>query len=401
MSKRKIVVAFSGGLDTSFCVAWLRQEQGAEVHTVFVHSGGADAAECAAIEARATECGAVSHTTIDGRAAIFDRFITYLVKGNVLRGGVYPLCVGAERVVQGEEMVRIANAVGADAVCHGSTGAGNDQVRFDVAFRVLAPEMELMSPVRDLKWSRDQEAEYLRAAGLEVDASTATYSVNAGMWGTTVGGGEIHDPTQAPSDAVWAAAGSTVTDDGSREVTLAFNQGLPVAVDGAVVDGTTLCATLDALAAPFGIGRGVHLGETILGIKGRIAFVAPAAAILIPAHRELEKLVCTNQQLFWKDHVAAWWGDNLHAANYFEPAMRDVEALIDSSQQRVTGVVRLRLRPQAVDILGVDSPYKLDAPDVATYGEEPRAFTGADAKGLARVKAIPGMLWRRAGNAPK
>ncbi|MHC5019763.1 MAG: argininosuccinate synthase [Planctomycetota bacterium] len=389
MSKRKIVVAFSGGLDTSFCVVWLRQEQEAEVHTVL------------AIEARATECGAASHTTIDGRAQIFDRFISYLVKGNVLRGGVYPLCVGAERVVQGEEMVRIAKAVGADAVCHGSTGAGNDQVRFDVTFRVLAPELELMSPVRDLKWSREQEAEYLRAAGIDVDASTATYSVNAGMWGTTVGGGEIHDPAKEPSEAAWAAAGSSVSDTGSREVTVGFAEGVPVAVDGAALDGTALCAKLDALAAPFGIGRGVHLGDTILGIKGRIAFVAPAAAILLPAHRELEKLVCTSPQLFWKDQLATWWGDNLHVANYFEPAMRDVEALIDSSQRRVTGEVRLRLRPGAVDVLGVSAAQSLDAPEVATYGEEPRAFTGEDAKGMARVKSIPAMLWRRAGDAPK
>ncbi len=397
MAKRKIVVAFSGGLDTSFCVVWLRQEQDAEVHTVFVHSGGADDAECAAIEARAVACGAVSHTTIDGRSAIFERFISYLVKGNVLRGGVYPLCVGAERVVQGEQMVRIAQEVGADAVCHGSTGAGNDQVRFDVAFRVLAPEMELLSPVRDLKWSRAQETEYLRAAGLEVDASTTTYSVNAGMWGTTVGGGEIHDPAQPPSAAAWAAAGSTVTASDARELSVTFTRGIPTAVEGALLDGTALCATLDALAAPYGIGRGVHLGETILGIKGRIAFVAPAAAILLPAHRELEKLVCTNWQLFWKDQLATWWGDGLHRANYFEPAMRDVEALIDSSQARVTGEVRVRLRPEGVDVLGVQSPHALDAPDVATYGEEPRAFTGADAKGLARVNAIPAMLWRRAG----
>ncbi|MCI0342068.1 MAG: argininosuccinate synthase [Planctomycetales bacterium] len=394
---KKIVVAYSGGLDTTFCVVWLRKELSAEVHTVVVNTGGVSAADLDAIAARAREAGSASHRAVEGRRQVFDRFLSYLIKGNVLRGAVYPLCVGVERVVQAEETAQVARDLGADAVCHGSTGAGNDQVRFDVALRICAPNLEIVTPIRDLRWSRQKESDYLRAAGIAVAPKTTTYSVNTGLWGTTIGGGETHDPWKEPSADAWAAAGAGGSAPSPREVVLGFERGLPVSLDGERLAGVPLLERTASLATPYGIGRGIHLGETILGIKGRIGFVAAAAAVLVPAHRELEKLTLTRWQSFWKDHLAGFYGDLLHEGLYFEPAMRDIEALVDSSQQRVTGETRVRLRAGGAEVVGVRSPFALSDPEIATYGETPRAFSGEDARGFARIRALPALLWKRAG----
>ncbi len=397
MPPKKIVVAYSGGLDTTFCVVWLRKELSAEVHTVVVDTGGVGPAELEAIAARAREAGAASHRAVEGRPQVYDRFLSYLVKGNVLRGAVYPLCVGVERVVQAEETAKVARDLGAGAVCHGSTGAGNDQIRFDVVLRICAPSLEIVTPIRDLRWSRQKESDYLRAAGIAVAPKTTTYSVNTGLWGTTVGGGEIHDPWKEPSTEAWAAAGAVGAAPASREIAIGFERGVPVSLDGQKLGGIPFLERVAALAGPYGIGRGIHLGETILGIKGRIGFVAAAAAVLVPAHRELEKLTLTRWQSFWKDHLAGFYGDLLHEGLYFEPAMRDIEALVDSSQQRVTGETRVRLREGGADVVGVRSPFALSDPEIATYGEQPRAFSGDDARGFARIRALPALLWKRAG----
>jgi len=400
----RVVVAFSGGLDTSYCTAWLRETTGAEVVTVTVDTGGFAAAELSALEARSRACGAHRHLLVDGRQHAFDRVIVRLIQGNVLRGAVYPLCVSAERLTQAELLVQSALDLGADAVAHGSTGAGNDQVRFDVAIRTLAPQLEVLTPIRDRALTRQQETDWLRERGISVPDSTRTYSVNAGLWGTTIGGGAIHDPWNAVPDEAYptvvAPEGAPAT---GVTVTLAFRQGVPVAVDGAELDGPELVRQLHGLGSEHGVGRGVHLGDTILGIKGRIAFEAPAAQILIAAHRELEKLVLTRWQRFWKDQLAEFFGMVVHEALPHDPVFEDLEALIVSSQRRVTGEVRVHLCRGTVTVAGVRSPHSLVDVAAATYGETQSLWDRRDAEGFCRIYGLQGRLARAAakgGDAP-
>jgi argininosuccinate synthase len=393
MDHKHIVVAFSGGLDTSYLAAWLKETSKAKVTTAVVNTGGFSKEELLAIEARSKEVGADAHLTVDGRQETFDRVIRTLIQGNVLRGNVYPLSVSAERITQSEILVRTAKELGADAVMHGSTGAGNDQIRFDVAVRTLAPELTILAPVREQALSREQETAWLRARNISVMDKTSVYSVNAGMWGTTIGGGTIHDSwISIPDDAYPTVVSPAAAPDKGATVTLGFEQGVPVSLDGETLSGPTLVEKLNALGAAHGVGRGVHLGDTILGIKGRIAFEAPAAVILITAHRELEKLVLSRKQQFWKDKLGDFFGTLVHEAEFYDPVARDIEAMISSSQRRVKGDVRVSLEKGILTVEGTRSEYSLMDAAKATYGETQSLWDGRDAEGFTRIYGLQGRL---------
>lgn len=397
-SRPRCILAFSGGLDTSLCVVYLREELGYDVITATVDTGGFDAKELAFIEQRSRELGALEHITINATGELFQDWIRHIIAANYEKGGVYPLSVGVERVVQARHMVEIARKHDAKAICHGSTGAGNDQIRFDVVIRTVAPDLEILAPIRDLGWGRVQEADYLAKHGFEVDASTKRYSINAGMWGTTIGGGETKTTEEIVPDEVYpstASIGETPAEP--RDVQLRFERGVPVAIDGVALDPVTLLSKLDSIAAAHGVGRGIHLGDTILGIKGRIAFEAPAAITIIDAHRELEKLVLTKWQAFVKDQVASFYGLFLHEGKYLDPALRDIEALLDSSQRHVTGEVTLRLHRGSHRVVAARSPHSLLDATRAAYGEETGLWDGRDAEGFAKISSIQSMLAFRAG----
>ena len=392
-SKPLVALAFSGGLDTSYCVPRLA-EDGWAVETVFVNTGGTTAEDRAAIRRQAEAVGALRHHEIDARAAVFDRFVRYLIQGNVLRGEVYPLSVAAERTQQAISVIEAARAMGATAVAHGSTGAGNDQVRFDVAFRVLAPELQIITPIREANLQRADSIAYLEARGLPVPAKASAYSINRGLWGTTYGGGWTHDTWAGPPDELFEPPADAPA---PREIVIGWEEGVPVSLDGVAIDGPALVDQLGELCAAYGAGRGIHVGETALGIKGRIGFEAGAALLLIQAHRELEKLVLTKWQVFWKDSLGRFYGDRLHEGQYFDPALRDIEAMFTSSQQRVTGETRVRLSAGRTQVTGARSPFSMMDRAVATYGEENRLWTGEEARDFSRIVAIPSLLAMRAG----
>jgi len=392
------VVAFSGGLDTSFVVLYLRREYGCKVVTVTVDTGGFDAEEVEQIAARSAELGAAEHHFLDGRQAVYDEHLAWLIRGNVLRGSVYPLCVGAERVVQAREVARVAEETGANLIVHGSTGAGNDQIRFEVVIGALCPSVPTWAPIRDMNVRRAQSAAYLGEHGFPVDASTKDYSINAGLWGVTIGGKETHDPWGYPPEEAWPTTvnPADAPADGV-EIVLGFREGLPVSLDGEELAPLDLLEQLRATAAAHGVGRGIHLGDTILGIKGRIAFEASAAAVIVPAHRELEKLVLSRAQLFHKDRMGDLYGSFLHEAKHFDPLMRDIEAFIASSQQRVSGEVRIHLRQGVVSVRGTRSPFSMLAPELARYGEENALWDGRDAEGFATIYGTQQLLSGLAG----
>ena len=386
----KILLAFSGGLDTSFCVIHLKA-LGHEVHTVTVDTGGFSKEELARIEALAPKLGAASHTTIDARQELFDDYLKFLIAGNVLRGGLYPLSVSAERVCQAKRVVAHARVIGATALAHGSTGAGNDQVRFDVAFRTLAPDLVLLAPIRELAPSRAEERAFLEQHGFSFPEKTESYSINEGMWGTSVGGKETHDPWQHLPDEAYPA-GAVDPNLPARTVVVAFGNGVPVSLDGQDLGPVGVIQALNTLGSPYGIGRGLHLGDTILGIKGRVGFEAPAAHLLITAHRELEKLVLSGKQLFWKETLGNLYGGFLHEGHFFDPLCRDLEAFLTSSQATVTGQVRLTLYPRAFAVEGIQSPFSLMRKDLASYGEGTALWTGAEAAGFTKIFGVPQQL---------
>jgi argininosuccinate synthase len=390
-----LALAFSGGLDTSFCVPHLAG-QGWAVHTVYVDTGGSTPEERAAIRHQAEAVGAVSHHEVDARELVYQRFVRFLIQGNVLRGEVYPLSVAAERTQQALSVVETARQIGARAVAHGSTGAGNDQIRFDVALRVLAPDLQIVTPIRDQGVKREQSIAYLERLGLPLPPKAGAYSINRGLWGTTWGGGWTHDTWAGPPPELLDPPAQAPA---PREIVLAWERGLPIALDGAALSGPALVARLGELSEAYGLGRNIHVGETALGIKGRIGFEAGAALLLIGAHRELEKLVLTRWQTFWKDQLGRFYGDRLHEGQYFDPSLRDIEALITSSQARVTGETRVRLAPGRFQVVGTRSPHSMMDTSVATYGEENLLWTGDEARAFARVSAVPSLLAARA--APK
>ena len=380
--KKKVVLAYSGGLDTSYCAVYLSREMGLEVHTVIVNSGGFSAAELAAIEQRAYELGSTTHRVIDVTERFYQECVRYLIFGNILKNDTYPLSVSAERMFQALAIAEYARETGAAYIAHGSTGAGNDQVRFDVAFAVIAPATEIITPIRDLKLSRQQEIDYLQSQGFAMSWEKAKYSINVGIWGTSVGGVETLTSRQALPEAAYPTQLSQ-TEPTSLEIT--FEKGEPVALNGEQMDPVALIQRLNALASPYAIGRDTHVGDTILGIKGRVGFEAPAALLLIKAHHLLEKHTSSRWQQMHKDYVANWYGTLLHEAQYLDPVMRDFEALLESSQARVTGTVFVTLLPYRFELQGIASKYDMMQSKVATYGEENNAWDSRDARGFIKI----------------
>jgi argininosuccinate synthase len=393
-----IILAFSGGLDTSFCVPWLKENYGRDVITACVDTGGIDAEAAVALEQRSKALGAIEHILIDAKQEFFDTVIRFLIAGNVLRGNAYPLCVGAERGLQAEKLAHIARERNATTVAHGCTAAGNDQVRFEVALRTLNPGLEVLAPVRDNSWVRDEQLDYLKQHELPLPAQGSAYSINRGLWGITIGGQETLTSEGSIPESAWVLSANAFAEplEPSKH-TLRFSKGVPAALDGKALPPVKLIEKLESLAGAYGIGRGIHLGDTVLGTKGRVAFEAPAAITLITAHRELEKLVLSAQQARIKDSVAAVYGDLVHEGKQLDLACDDIEALLLSSQKRVSGTVHFTLRPGQLFINGVESDYSLLAATKGVYGEAAGEWTPADALGYARVLSLTGTLQTRAG----
>jgi argininosuccinate synthase len=380
--KKKAILAYSGGLDTSFCAVYLSRDLDLEVHTVIVNSGGFTAEELAAIEKRAYELGSVKHEVIDVTTRFYQDCLRYLLFGNVLKNDTYPLSVSAERMFQSLAIAEYARANEVDYIVHGSTGAGNDQVRFDVAFAVIAPKTEILTPIRDLKLSRQAEIEYLQKQGFEMSWEKAKYSINKGIWGTSVGGVETLTSHEALPESAYP---SQLQRQDSERVEITFEKGEPVALNGETLEPVALIQKLNELGAAFAVGRDIHVGDTILGIKGRVGFEAPAPLILIKAHHLLEKHTSTRWQLLHKDYIANWYGTLLHEAQYLDPVMRDMEAFLESSQNHVSGKVFVQLKPYQFDLLGVESKYDMMQSKVATYGEENNAWDSRDARGFIKI----------------
>ena len=392
-----IILAFSGGLDTSFCVPWLKENYGRDVITACVDTGGIDADAAAALEERAIALGAIEHILIDAKGEFFDTVIRYLIAGNVLRGNAYPLCVGAERGLQAEKLALLAKDRAATTVAHGCTAAGNDQVRFEVALRTLNPGLDVLAPVRDNSWVRDEQLAYLKKHDMPLPAQGSAYSINRGLWGITIGGQETLTSEGSIPEAAWVLSANAFDKPKTQtKHALEFEQGVPVALDGETLSPVALIEALEKLAGGYGVGRGIHLGDTVLGTKGRVAFEAPAAITLITAHRELEKLVLSAQQARIKDSIAAVYGDLVHEGKQLDLACDDIEALLTSSQKRVTGTVNFALRPGQLFIEGVASKHSLLAATKGVYGEAAGEWTPADALGYARVLSLPGSLQTRA-----
>ena len=392
-----IILAFSGGLDTSFCVPWLKEQYNREVITACVDTGGIDKEAAIALEKRALALGAVEHLLIDAKQEFFETVIRHLIAGNVLRGNAYPLCVGAERGLQAEKLAMLAKERGATTVAHGCTAAGNDQVRFEVALRTLTPGLEVLAPVRDNSWVRDEQLAYLKQHDMPLPAQGSAYSINRGLWGITIGGQETLTSENSIPESAWVLSANAFAEPREASThTLRFSKGIPAALDGKALPPVKLIETLEKLAGSYGIGRGIHLGDTVLGTKGRVAFEAPAAITLITAHRELEKLVLSAQQMRIKDSVAAVYGDLVHEGKQLDLACDDIEALLISSQRRVSGTVKFTLRPGQLFIDGVESDYSLLAATKGVYGESAGEWTPSDALGYARILSLPGSLQTRA-----
>ena len=396
--EQPIVLAYSGGLDTSFLVPWLTETYRRPVITLTVDTGGIDAEAARTLAERARALGAIEHHQVDARAQYFEQVLRFLIMGNVRRGQVYPLCVGAERVMQAQTLAHMARKLGTSMIAHGCTAAGNDQVRFEVALRTLAPELEVLAPVRDRAFKRPQELAFLQERGLPVPPFGAAYSINRGLWGVTIGGQETLTSSGGIPEHAWVLTREAFTRPRPPEHhVIAFERGRPTALDGRALEPVALIEALESIAAPFGIGRGIHLGDTIIGTKGRVAFEAPAAEVLLTAHRELEKLVLTGRQQRIKELLAQPYGDLVHEGQLLDPVCRDIEALLESSQARVTGSARVALRPGNLFIEGVESPYSLMSASKGVYGESAGEWTARDALGFSKIVALSGVFHRRAG----
>jgi argininosuccinate synthase len=396
--KTPIVLAYSGGLDTSFLVPWLKETYARPIITVTVDTGGIDAAGAKTLRERALALGAVAHHQIDARADYFEQVLRFLIMGNVRRGQLYPLCVGAERVMQAQTIALMARKLGTNSIAHGCTAAGNDQVRFEVALRTLAPELEVIAPVRDQAFKRQEELDYLQSRKLPVPPSGAAYSINRGLWGVTIGGQETLTSEGSVPDHAWVLSKDAFTNPRPpARHTIQFEKGRPVAIDGQSMSAVDVVEKLETLGAPYGIGRGIHLGDTIIGTKGRVAFEAPAAETLLTAHRELEKLVLTPRQQRIKESLAGPYGDWVHEGQLLDPVCRDIEALLLSSQQRVTGKVHVLFRPGSLFVEGVESPHSLMAASRGVYGEAAGEWTPQDALGFSKIVSLTGMFHARAG----
>ena len=381
--EKKVVLGFSGGLDTSYCVKYFTEEKGYEVHSIIVNTGGFDAAELKQIEAHAYALGVKTHTTIDAVEKYYETIIKYLVFGNVLKNNTYPLSVSAERLSQAMHIAEHARNINADAVAHGSTGAGNDQVRFDMIFHIMIPGIEIITPIRDMQLSREVEIEYLESKGVKMNFEKAQYSINKGLWGTSVGGKETLQSRGMLPESAWP---TPVTKTGEEEVKLYFEKGELKGINDQMFSHTVEAIKhLQKLAAPYGIGRDIHVGDTIIGIKGRVGFEAAAPMVIIKAHHALEKHVLTKWQQSWKDQLAQFYGNWLHEGQIMDPVMRDIEAFLQHSQSQVTGQVFVQLLPYRFTIIGIESPFDLMNSKFGKYGEMNTGFTGDDVRGFSKI----------------
>ncbi len=392
---KKVVLAFSGGLDTSFCCIYLSRDLGLEVHSVVVNTGGFSAEELKNIEKKAYDLGVKSHTTIDETEDYYQDTIKYLIFGNVLKNATYPLSVSAERVCQATAIANYAKKIGAECVAHGSTGAGNDQVRFDMIFQTLIPGVEIITPIRDLQLSREAEIDYLNSHGVEYSAEKAKYSINKGLWGTSVGGAETLTSNEYLPESAWP---TPVTSTEPRKITVDFENGQPVALDGEKMNPVKVIQELQAIAQPYGIGRDIHVGDTIIGIKGRVGFEAAGPIILIKAHHALEKHTLTKWQLSWKDQLAVFYGNYMHEGQMHDPVMRDMEAFLQSSQDTVSGRVFIELHPYRFVILGIESEHDLMSNKFGSYGEMNKGYTGDDVKGFSKIFGNQTIIWHKVNN---
>jgi argininosuccinate synthase len=392
MMKKKVVLAFSGGLDTSFCCIYLSKDRDLEVHSVIVNTGGFSDEELEQIEQRAYALGVTSHAVVDETLNYYESCIKYLVFGNVLKNATYPLSVSAERVSQATAIAKYVNKIGADYVAHGSTGAGNDQVRFDMIFNIMIPGVEIITPIRDLKLSREAEIEYLNNHGVEYTAEKARYSINKGIWGTSVGGKETLTSNQTLPEEAWP---TQVTETEERDIELSFEKGELVAIDGQQYTPVKAIQKLQEIAQPYGIGRDIHVGDTIIGIKGRVGFEAAAPMIIIKAHHTLEKHTLTKWQLSWKDQLASFYGNWLHEGQFHDPIMRDIEAFLSNSQETVSGKVFVKLHPYRFQIIGIESEHDLMSNKFGSYGEMNNSWSGEDVKGFSKIFGNQTMIWHR------
>ena len=392
-----IILAYSGGLDTSFCVPWLKETYNRPVVTMCINTGGLDDAAAASLEERAMALGAQEHVLVEARHIFFDRVLKYLIAGNIRRGNLYPLCVGAERGIQATLLAEVASERGSTTVAHGCTAAGNDQVRFEVALQTINPGLEVIAPVRDQAFERATQIKYLQDNNFPMPPSGGDYSINRGLWGVSIGGKENLNSLDTIPESAWVVTKGAF-DTPQKPVTLkiAFQQGVPVALDGKQMEPVALIEALETIGGAYGIGRGIHVGDTVLGTKGRVAFEAPAAELLLNAHRELEKITLSALQMQVKESLANTYGDFVHYGKQLDPACRDIEALLDSSQAQVSGVVTITLRPGNAFVAGVDSAYSLMAATKGVYGEAAGEWTPQDAVGFSRILSLPGMLQSRA-----
>lgn len=388
---KKVVLGFSGGLDTSFCVKYLGEDQGYEVHSIIVNTGGFSDEELKQIEQHAYKLGVKTHTTVNAIKGYYDRIIKYLIYGNVLKNNTYPLSVSAERLSQALHIAEHVKALKADAVAHGSTGAGNDQVRFDMIFHIMIPGIEIITPIRDLKLSREAEIEYLKGKGVEMNFAKAVYSINKGLWGTSVGGKETLSSKGMLPEEAWP---TQVTKTGSEEVKLHFEKGELTKINDKAFDHPSQAIQyLQTIAGPYGVGRDIHVGDTIIGIKGRVGFEAAAPMVILKAHHALEKHVLTKWQLNWKDQLAQFYGNWLHEGQILDPVMRDIEAYLESAQQNVTGDVFVQLQPYRFQVTGIESSYDLMSSKFGKYGEMNTGFTGEDVRGFSRIFGNQTSIW--------
>lgn len=383
MEKEKVVLAFSGGLDTSFCAKYLTEECGYELYTAIANTGGFNAEELAKIEEKAYKLGAVQHASLDITQEYYEKSIKYMIFGNVLRNGTYPISVSSERIFQAIAIINYAKEIGASYVAHGSTGAGNDQVRFDLTFQILAPEIKILTPTRDMTLTREYEIDYLRKHGIEDDFKKMEYSINKGLWGTSIGGKEtLKSELTLPEEAY----PSQMVAEGEEQLVLDFVNGEISAVNGkAYTNKVEAIQAVEAIASRYAIGRDMHIGDTIIGIKGRVGFEAAAPIILIAAHKMLEKHTLTKWQQYWKDQIGTWYGMFLHEAQYLEPVMRDMESFLQSSQRNVTGKVYVDLKPYHYVLVGVESNFDLMKSDFGEYGEVNKAWDADDVKGFTKI----------------